>query len=291
MLVSKEQEEIMNKGRGDGQGQGGSRQGDGGASKCVCPDCGKEISHVKGTPCAKTACPDCGSSMVGKNSKGNKSLIVKIINHNIQKSEPSILINDSILINAPKVEKDIEVDNLLLTHCHSINLEGMDKAKVKNLYVLDTQKHLHFLDYHVKGYDQKYNTTLIKEYKNVEIEGLEVMPIIIKHQVQEIYGDDCLGFIFNKKVAYISPCHRIPKKSMEYLKGIDVLIIDGGYKKKELYQDHKSIYNTLKEFKDYGIKHIYFLGTFKHYKIQGTLKGTTIKVDTLFKGDILKIGI
>lgn len=52
--------------RGDGQGQGGSRQGDGGASKCVCPKCGKEYSHEKGKPCSEKKCPKCGVSLKGK---------------------------------------------------------------------------------------------------------------------------------------------------------------------------------------------------------------------------------
>lgn len=54
------------KARGDGQGQGGPRQGDGGASRCVCPECGAEVSHEKGIPCSNKKCPKCGTQMVGK---------------------------------------------------------------------------------------------------------------------------------------------------------------------------------------------------------------------------------
>ena len=60
---------LDDKARGDGQGQGGARQGDGGASICVCPECGEEIAHVKGTPCNKIKCPECGAIMIGKNIK------------------------------------------------------------------------------------------------------------------------------------------------------------------------------------------------------------------------------
>jgi len=52
--------------RGEGQGVGGARQGDGGASKCVCPDCGWEGPHLRNTPCATQVCPKCGTKLVGK---------------------------------------------------------------------------------------------------------------------------------------------------------------------------------------------------------------------------------
>ena len=52
--------------RGEGQGVGGPIQGDGGASVCVCPACGTEVEHDRGTPCSEVPCPKCGTSMVGK---------------------------------------------------------------------------------------------------------------------------------------------------------------------------------------------------------------------------------
>ena len=57
------------KARGDGQGNGGPKQGDGGASKCVCPECGKEYSKTKGKACADQKCTKCGVALVGKSNK------------------------------------------------------------------------------------------------------------------------------------------------------------------------------------------------------------------------------
>jgi len=70
----KQRQEHMEeeKARGEGQGVGGQRQGDGGASKCVCPKCGAEVAHVKGKPCSEQECPKCGTKMVGK-SKSEKA--------------------------------------------------------------------------------------------------------------------------------------------------------------------------------------------------------------------------
>jgi len=55
--------------RGDGQGQGGGKQGDGGADKCKCPKCGYEQVHEKGTPCNEIKCTECNTPMVGVNIK------------------------------------------------------------------------------------------------------------------------------------------------------------------------------------------------------------------------------
>ena len=61
-------------GRGTGRGgnasprgmgkQGGFAMGPGGM--CVCPACGKEMPHQRGTPCSSINCPDCGSAMTRK---------------------------------------------------------------------------------------------------------------------------------------------------------------------------------------------------------------------------------
>jgi len=52
--------------RGQGQGTGGQRQGDGGATNCVCPSCGASTEHQKGVPCTSVKCPKCGGIMKGQ---------------------------------------------------------------------------------------------------------------------------------------------------------------------------------------------------------------------------------
>jgi len=54
--------------RGQGQGVGGSRQKDGGANFCVCPECGFKAAKEKGVPCKSINCPNCGhQGMTGVN--------------------------------------------------------------------------------------------------------------------------------------------------------------------------------------------------------------------------------
>jgi hypothetical protein len=56
----------MSEARGEGMGVGGERQGDAGTDICVCPKCGAEAKHERGTPCAEMKCPKCGAAMTGK---------------------------------------------------------------------------------------------------------------------------------------------------------------------------------------------------------------------------------
>ena len=66
------------KARGDGQGTGGARQGDGGAEVCICPECKTEVAHKKGTPCNKTKCPKCGAVMVGKDTEAEDKKLIDL---------------------------------------------------------------------------------------------------------------------------------------------------------------------------------------------------------------------
>ncbi|MFP3951516.1 MAG: hypothetical protein ACLFVP_05195 [Candidatus Bathyarchaeia archaeon] len=47
-----------------GRGRGSSRQGVGGPSQCVCPECGTKVPHRRGVPCLQTKCPNCGANML-----------------------------------------------------------------------------------------------------------------------------------------------------------------------------------------------------------------------------------
>jgi len=41
----------------------GDKPGAGPGGKCVCPSCGKTISHTVNQPCNKIDCPKCGTKM------------------------------------------------------------------------------------------------------------------------------------------------------------------------------------------------------------------------------------
>ena len=53
-------------GMGRGTGQGGGRGGgfaEEPGGNCICPKCGKRISHQPGATCYNQKCPKCGSTM------------------------------------------------------------------------------------------------------------------------------------------------------------------------------------------------------------------------------------
>lgn len=66
MVFKRDDGSTFEKERGQGMGRGGARQGDGGASVCVCQSCGETIAHARGTPCTAVKCPKCGGAMIGK---------------------------------------------------------------------------------------------------------------------------------------------------------------------------------------------------------------------------------
>ena len=52
-------------GMGQGRGRGGgNKPGSGPGGNCVCPKCGKKVSHVAGQRCMDLTCPDCGIRLV-----------------------------------------------------------------------------------------------------------------------------------------------------------------------------------------------------------------------------------
>jgi hypothetical protein len=52
------------RGMGLGRGSGAAGAGFGGPKTCKCPQCGHEVTHTRGTPCAKLKCPKCNTAMV-----------------------------------------------------------------------------------------------------------------------------------------------------------------------------------------------------------------------------------
>ena len=40
--------------------------GAGPSGTCVCPRCGREVGHERGTPCSKVICPGCQTPMTRK---------------------------------------------------------------------------------------------------------------------------------------------------------------------------------------------------------------------------------
>jgi len=59
-------------GAGRGQEMGlGRGLGYGGQDACTCTNCGHEMPHLRGVPCASVSCPECGAQMGGRTPPPN----------------------------------------------------------------------------------------------------------------------------------------------------------------------------------------------------------------------------
>jgi len=218
-------------------------------------------------------------------------MLIKILEHRIYKTEPAILIDNDILINSPRFSKKVSANNLLLTHSHKENLLGLSNIKYdkKLIDIFVAKEHERFFKYHKRENFLDFRLNHIVSKKSFKINDLEITPIAVQHEIQKTYGKLCMAFLINKRVMICTPCNKISKNALQFFKNLDVLIIDGGYKNKQLNNDHNSISETLNTFKDSNIKRIYFLGTYQDYQIKGKLKDSETTVDTLFSGDIIRV--
>lgn len=73
MSRAKELIDVLEAQLDEKQGQSTGKEGKGGADVCVCPECGYEAEHKKGTPCNEINCPTCNVPMTGKGAPGDKS--------------------------------------------------------------------------------------------------------------------------------------------------------------------------------------------------------------------------
>ena len=141
-----DKEVILEKARGDGQGNGGERQGDGGADTCVCPDCKKEVPHVKGTPCADTKCPDCGTPMIGKSLDEKVEEKKEEPKEEVAKEEPKEEVakeepKEEVAKEEPEEEKVADIAKLLKDLTTSIaELSTFIKERVKTIEVSAEKK-------------------------------------------------------------------------------------------------------------------------------------------------------
>lgn len=229
---------------------------------------------------------------VRKDTQNKGLMIIQVLEHRIRKAEPCVLINKNILINMPTLPKNIEIDNILLTHAHQENIAGFNqiikrKNKLTTIYV--HKDHERALTHFTPNLADKCVIKHITPNKKFKIGNITVQPIHVRHTVQKSYGSLCLAFLLNERILYCSPCNDIPKKNFKYFKNLDVLILDGGYRGRAKYKDHLSMSTTLSILKDFNIKYLYFLGTHKDYRLRGKIKNRKIQIDTLFTGDIIKV--
>jgi phosphoribosyl 1,2-cyclic phosphate phosphodiesterase len=209
----------------------------------------------------------CGSSLGspwitnynGKLSKNFKNKRTRCCAH-IKKDNLSVLIDTSPDIKNQLLNNKIcSLDAIIYTHEHADQTAGIfemrpfywkNKKKIpiygseRTLKALKKSHAFCFSKRHgykpiMKSYTIRDKFKITKNNNNLNIEAINVTHGMI----------DATGFIFNK-IAYISDCNKIPKKSLAKLYNLDYLIIDCLRKDKHPshfnYDDALKLINTIK---------------------------------------------
>ncbi|MBN1499705.1 MAG: MBL fold metallo-hydrolase [Spirochaetes bacterium] len=197
---------------------------------------GTGTSH--GVPKIACSCEVC----ISENRK-NKRLRSSILVEDEYIAENKLLIDTSIDFRQQALAYGIKfITDILITHIHADHIFGLDDMRVfnkltggsLNLYLnADFNKKIrHIFPYMYKklfqqggGVTQVKNTVL-KPYGKYLIKNYEITPIPVLHGKLQIFG-----YRINN-AAYITDASYIPERSIEYLKGVDVLILNAlRYKK------------------------------------------------------------
>ncbi len=128
-----------------------------------------------------------------------------------------------------------KVDYVLITHAHKDHVAGLDE--LRSYYFLQGKKPIpvyadqiawesirkqFYFIFENSSYPGvlKIEQNLIERYKSFVLGGkIEVVPFVVYHYMLPV-----MGFRIGK-MAYMTDVSRIPSESMEYLKGLDLLII------------------------------------------------------------------
>ena len=128
------------------------------------------------------------------------------------------------------------IDAILFTHEHADHTAGLDD--IRPLYFRQNKPvPIYALERVLQNLERRFDYIFTKEnrypgapevdsqvlspYQNFEVNGMPVQSLDIRHGELPI-----LGYIFDRKIAYITDAKTIPGKSMELLQGIDLLVIN-----------------------------------------------------------------
>lgn len=156
------------------------------------------------------------------------------------------------------------LDAVLYTHTHADHLNGIDDLrsftnKKRTLPLYGDKKTIKEISYRFPYFiNGTINETIIPNlslnelipYETKDIKGFKITPLVVNHGKLEIFGYR----IFN--VAYLTDCNYINSKTYEYLKDLDILILDA--LQHRLHRTHFTLEQAVDEAKKIGAKHTYF---------------------------------
>ena len=192
-----------------------------------------------GVPIVGCSCEVCKSDNP-KNKRTRSSIFIEINNKNI-------LIDTSTDLRMQALKNGItSIDAVLYTHSHADHTHGIDDLRVFN-FINKTEISCYANEETINNLKNNFgyifnlapntgtkpllNFYVVKE--KFYFEGIEIIPIDILHANWNILGYKLGTF------AYLTDCSEIPSNSMDILKHLDVLIIDG-----LRYRSHPAHFNV-----------------------------------------------
>lgn len=217
-----------------------------------------------GVPIPGCQCEVCRSTNPRNNRTRTSALIRVHENYNI-------VIDTSTDFRYQALRSNLNcVNAVLYTHAHADHILGMDDLRGFNFIQRSqipcygtpaTLKEIKRCFSYIFNQDQDYEGGLlpqlalheIHDYEPFNVDSIRIQPFHLLHGKANVTGYR-IG-----KLAYATDCNHIPPKSMELLKDLDVLFLDG--LRFQGHSTHFTIPQAIKIAQELGVKKTYLLHT------------------------------
>jgi len=180
--------------------------------------------------------PGCQCNVCKSDDSHNKRLRSSIT---VESHDKCILVDTTTDLRTQVLRSGINrIDQVFITHIHADHVNGLDDLRSFN-YVMGTsipigadksslneiQQRFHYAFFpdptYQGGAPPKLLLIEVQPYKKLQIGAIEVTPFVAMHGKMEV-----LGYRFNN-FAYLTDCNSIPDRTLEIIKGVDTIILDG----------------------------------------------------------------
>ena len=172
----------------------------------------------------------CGCAVCTSSDKRNRRSRTSAL---LEYDGKNVLIDTSPDLRTQVLENDIKrIDAILLTHTHADHLHGLDDIRIFNL-IQKSSVPLYARKTHIREIKERFSYAFRKsqglvprvDLKEIRGEFDLFGKIVRSFKVTHTANADVTGYRI-ENFAYITDCKTIPKKSMEMLTGLEVLVIN-----------------------------------------------------------------